>query len=299
MPEGPEVHRICDSIQPLLINKILISLEFNEYCKYASKKVLKNYEAFKKLLPLKIVNVQAVGKKIVIFLEKDISIVSSLGMTGHWVIKKENHSNLWLDVCNTDKQDEKMRLYYDDQRRFGNLEIYLDQESLEKKLKSFGPDILATEVSKDEWLTIFRKRYFANKEICVAILDEKGISGIGNYLRAEIIYRARIYPWTKVSDLSDKQLEILRIKSHKVIRESYASGGVTIESFWDCYGEPGKFRSKLRVYNRKKDDYGNPVCKDYDRKKRMMHWVPNIYEETDKPKNNDKERVIVRKKKTE
>ena len=40
-----------------------------------------------------------------------------------------------------------------------------------------------------------------NKAICETLLNQKYFNGIGNYLRAEILYRLKIPPFTKARDV--------------------------------------------------------------------------------------------------
>jgi formamidopyrimidine-DNA glycosylase len=72
------------------------------------------------------------------------------------------------------------------------------------------------------------------------------ICGIGNYLRAEILYRAGISPLRKSNSLSDEELILLLRMIKKVMYASYIRGGHTLKSFCDPVGNKGKF--KPRVY---------------------------------------------------
>ena len=38
------------------------------------------------------------------------------------------------------------------------------------------------------------------------LMDQSKIAGVGNIYRAEILYKARVHPLTKVSNLSDAEL---------------------------------------------------------------------------------------------
>jgi len=124
------------------------------------------------------------------------------------------------------------------------------------------------------WLKIARNKRIQNKQICDYLLDQKRISGIGNYLRSEILYRSRIRPDRSLKNLSDEELELLRIESIKTVRESYDSHGLTIRSYSDLYGNKGTFI--CQVYNRTEDPYGNPIRTDTFKDGRTIHWVPSL-----------------------
>ncbi len=280
MPEGPEVARMVDSLQDL-VGMLLYSINYNEKSKYGKKR-LENHDELTEKLPLKILQIKAYGKKILFCLEENITIMSGLGMTGHWVYEKENNSNLWFEIGDPDNKveprasvDSKLVsreiLYYDDARKFGNINIYLDEDELNGKLKKLGPDVLNSKVNSETWLSIFRKKKYENKEVHDVIRNDACICGVGNYLRAEILYRSRINPFAKISDLSDAKLEVLRKKTHKVIRESYAAGGLTIESFWDAYGKKGLF--KTQVYRQDEDPKGREVLTFRDKLGFNLYYV--------------------------
>lgn len=122
-------------------------------------------------------------------------------------------------------------------------------------LPNLGPDILEIELTSHEWACIFAKN--GGKVLHALLLEQKIISGIGNYLKSDICYEARVLPDRKVSSLSPWEVEALRVAAHKIIRESYACGGLTIKSYWSPDGSTGKYPA--RVYNRRVDNYGQKI----------------------------------------
>jgi formamidopyrimidine-DNA glycosylase len=48
------------------------------------------------------------------------------------------------------------------------------------------------------------------------LLDQKVISGICNYLRADILYLSKINPFRKVKDITEKELKII-FKNSKIL----------------------------------------------------------------------------------
>lgn len=122
-------------------------------------------------------------------------------------------------------------------------------------LPDLGPDILEIELTSHEWACIFAKN--RGKALHTLLLEQKIISGIGNYLKSDICYEARVLPSRKVSSLTEWEVEALRVAAHKIIRESYAYGGLTIKSYWSPDGSAGKYPA--RVYNRSVDNYGQRI----------------------------------------
>jgi endonuclease VIII len=61
-------------------------------------------------------------------------------------------------------------------------------------------------------------------EVGDALLDQRVIAGVGNALRNEICFVARIDPWRQVADLEPGEAERLVHESRRVMRQSIAKG---------------------------------------------------------------------------
>ena len=289
MPEGPEVHTIVDQLKPVLTTKSLISIDWDTQSKYRDG--LDQYEDLSLYLPMKIKDVIAYGKQIFITLyrsyqieekqyEKTFYLNVTLGMEGKFLWNKNNHSNLWLSLSTDDSTDMNNDfdiidniLYFDDSRHFGNIFI-LDEIQYDIKIRTIGPDLLTSEITDDEWLTKAKNKRIVKKQICDYLMEQKYFSGIGNYLKAEILYAAKIRPNRQMGELTDQELLTLLYWSKNKIKESYQSNGLTIRSYLAPDGSTGSF---VRVvYGKDYDPLGNPVIQDKFKDGRTTHWVPNI-----------------------
>jgi formamidopyrimidine-DNA glycosylase len=97
------------------------------------------------------------------------------GLTGFFSIK-EGFNNLRYTLHFLDK-----KLYYYDAVNFGRLQIVDDSEYI-KKINKLGIDVFCLTYKSLNAL-IQRKR---TTNICVFLLDQKLIAGIGNYAKSEI-----------------------------------------------------------------------------------------------------------------
>lgn len=262
MPEGPEVKVIADSLKEI-IGFSLIAIEYSEKSRY-TKVGLPEIS-----LPRKILDITTKGKKIIFHLSGKMYIVSSLMMEGRWMWESGKHSDLWLDL----KKGITKRLYFDDSRHFGTFEI-LDSQGLKDRLKEIGPDLLSDEIDISEWRTKIRGKRIKGKKIAFFLMEQKYFSGIGNYLRAEILYAAQISPHRQLKDLTDDEVDLLFECSRDLIKQAYESHGLTIATYWDPYGRKGEFA--VKVYGKKYDPEGNPVLAEKLKDSRTIHWVPNI-----------------------
>ena len=234
MPEKPEVQHTTDCLHKILKGQVLQKVQYNDQFQRAADG-LKNYPELRKLLPLKITRVYSKGKKIIFCLSGHVYLVSSLSMEGKWLLKKHHHSNLWLRL-----QDGR-KIYYDDSRHFGHFDIYLDKPSLQVRLDTIGPDLLLDTVTKQDWLDVVRMARVKHMEIAYFIYKQKYFSGVGNYIRAEALYRAKIRPDAKLHEMSDREHDRVRKACINVIKESYESRGCTLRTYWNVNGEPGGF----------------------------------------------------------
>ncbi len=287
MPEGPEVKIITEQLSIQLKEKDIIGIEFTDKSKFWNKapessklhltKFKKGIPGWEKIkFPIKIYNITCKGKQIFFHLRSPLCTIylnSTLGMEGRWLNHREKHSDLWLNLGykNGRLNVIKEKIYYDDSRHFGNLTL-LNQIEYDRKLNKLGPDVLSDpNLTFDKWLSRFSLAKCQNKQICVILLNQEIISGIGNYLKSEILYRCGIKPDRLVSNISAIKLEQLRIIAIQTITESYKSNGLTIRSYLSPDGKKGKFQ--CQVYGKDLDPYGNEVIKTKFKDGRTTYWV--------------------------
>lgn len=274
MPEGPEVRIIADTLLIEITGLSLISIEYNSSSRYNKKKI-EGLEELSNLLPLTIADIDTKGKKILFQLTSEDGyqafLVSSLMMEGKWTWDKGKHSDLWLNLQDIDGND--YILYFDDSRHFGTFEIFLSLDDLKERLSDIGPDLLSDDIDITTWQNTLANKRLKNKKIGLFLMDQKYFSGIGNYLRAEILYDCKISPHRKLCELSAEDVDNLFESSTRIIRNSYQAQGLTIATFWDPHGRKGNFT--VKVYNKTCDPDGCNVITE-KLGDRTVHWVPDV-----------------------
>jgi uracil-DNA glycosylase len=100
------------------------------------------------------------------------------------------------------------------------------------------------------------------------------LSGIGNYILSECLYRARIDPFASLQELTEEQLRNLFREAQAVALESYSSQGLTREggTFRGVEGEAGNFQFQLQCYGRETCARGNPVVRETDGPHKRAIW---------------------------
>ena len=137
-----------------------------------------------------------------------------LGMTGSIVVDEEPHPRGW-DRFALDFRDGG-RLALRDRRRLGRAVLQPD-------LSGVGPD--AGEISRKE----FRERVGRGRApIKARLMDQHVISGVGNLLADEILYRAGIDPRRPSGGLSEAELDQLRRATRAAIRTAIRRGGAHV-----------------------------------------------------------------------
>lgn len=264
-PEGPEIRTVADKLRLILVGSFITTIMKSDHGKIKGNDIL--------ILPAKIVHIWSKGKKLIFnvvnYDKSTVYIIFSYGMEGRLQFNIGQHSNVCFHL-----QDRVM--YFDDSRRFGSIDI-IPSDKFAEFFSNMGPDLLqaalnpSTWISSDQWVKIFTNPSIKNWCICKALLDQSLVSGIGNYLKSEILYYSAIHPEKLVSHLSPNELELLRICAHKIILLAYAHGGLTIKSYISPDGQKGLYPAA--VYGRQTDNYGNKIIKSKTKDGRGSYWV--------------------------
>lgn len=279
MPEGPEVTIIAEGLNKLLSGCYLLGFEYNNKSRY-SKKAPDGYIDFQQSLVdgmVKIIEVRNRGKFIYWVFNNGFYLMQTLGLSGGWFHEEKRNSGCNL-IFKSKETYEISTIYYDDQRRFGTMKFTNDRKVLENKLTQIGPDILNDhDFDVADWLAIFHKPRNQNKLLIKLITDQKIISGIGNYLRAEILYEAKLSPHRIIHTLSDKELSKLYKAAKYCITEAYKQGGTSIRHYSDINDVEGTYGLELKVYRKKKDPQGKSIKPEkIAGDSQTMYWVPGV-----------------------
>ena len=134
--------------------------------------------------------------------------------------------------------------------------------------------MLNSDILFEDFLKILRKNN--NKNITKILMNQSVISGCGNYIKSESLYRSKISPHNLIKDIDDNRLEKLFIELRNVIKESYLSQGATISTYYDVNDKKGEYKFNFLVYGRKYDNYNNEIIREKTPDGRTSHWVKQI-----------------------
>lgn len=147
-------------------------------------------------------------------------------------------------------------VYFDDQRHFGGLKIAVGANGLGKALEKVGIDWL-DDFSVEFFLSILFSGQYSRITIANFLMQQGIFAGIGNYLKSEILYCARVMPTRRVNSLTVEEASAIYYMAKFIIMESLNAGGFTIESFLDPEEQYGRYQA--RVYKKAVDANGFTV----------------------------------------
>lgn len=251
MPELPEVETIRLSLEKKLVGKTIKDIEI-----LAPKSFLGNS---KLVQDKKIIGLWRKAKILGIDLSGNKTLLIHLKMSGQLIYESEERfigghptPDMVLGMPNKSTRvifefNDKSRLYFNDQRRFGWIKVVTNSEVTSNKLfVKLGPEPLEKDFS---WQTL-KSRLLHHKSlpIKVALLDQTIVSGIGNIYASEACFNAGLDPRKRVSELTDGEFKNLHQGIIKSLREGIKYGGSTKTHFVDPDGKKGYFLDYAFVY---------------------------------------------------
>lgn len=222
MPEGPEVRKYADALDAALTGRVIISLEART--KDARKWLHDNEQ---RVRGRRVKRVVSHGKHLLGYIEGDFFFHSHLMMWGRWqtfgpkelpekdrrerariVVKGGAAILLSAPIFNVGEGDP-----------YEKIEI----------LSTLGPDALPYRGRFDREEFLRRLFDYENEAIGAALLNQRIVAGLGNYLRAEILFACKLDPWLTVGALTKRNLSCLSKTIPQLTRDSYKRGATASE----------------------------------------------------------------------
>lgn len=275
MPEVPELKHSRDVLRNIIVGKSIARLLTTSSGRYSLKQPEGMSEIIRDL-PLRVEAVDTKGKFMWWTLtgqDKTWYMWCTYGMSGQWSRTASKHAAFITEYNGSGSliTRDQQKLFFNDQRRFGTIKFVDDFKKHQKKLASLGPDVLEDPPIDPE---IFAKRILLKpqRKITEALMDQSCVSGVGNYLKAESLYRAGVSPHRIVSDLSAD--EMMKLWSEVILscRESYADHGASIRTYKTVEGDKGEAQFYFRIYNTKECPLGHKTTREETEDRRTSWW---------------------------
>lgn len=264
MPEGPETHYAADRLARVLAGETVRDAAFKD-------PALQRQRA--RVRGRRVLAVEARGKAIL------------TAFDGGWTLYTHNHLlGFWRIVDDAGELTETVpRVRLETDRGIAALyaapSVSLwrtDALGRQPYLAKLGPDVLAAATGVDTLLAHMAAPTFQRRGLAALLLDQSFAAGMGNYLRSEVLYAARLSPHRTPASLSTSERRGLACALLEVPRRSYrAKLDLDLPPGKD-YLEDTAARFRLAVFER--EGRPCPRCGDAivnDRLAgRRLYWSP-------------------------
>ncbi|MCC5887706.1 MAG: endonuclease VIII [Gammaproteobacteria bacterium] len=221
MPEGPEIRRVADHLADVLLQRPLSTVWFRFPHLQAQAP---------SLLPLRIRDIRSWGKALLIEFDDGRTLYSHNQLYGRWFIRKAGTrpaTNRDLRVA-LETPTHAALLY-----SASEIEL-LDPGAwrVHPFLGRLGPDVFAPGTTPAFLRRRLRSPRFRKRTLGGLLMDQQFLAGLGNYLRSEILFAARLHPDRRAGDLDDDALALLARQIRALARRAYLTAGETAPKAW-------------------------------------------------------------------
>ncbi|CAI1839495.1 endonuclease VIII [Serratia plymuthica] len=219
MPEGPEIRRAADALAAAVIDQPLTEVGF-------AFPQLKHYRD--RLIGERIIAIEPRGKALLTHFSNGLTMYSHNQLYGVWKVAKAGEAP-------DTKRDLRVRLETAQKAilLYSASEITLGpREEIEQHpfLQRIGPDVLDMSLTVTMVAQRLLSPAFRRRQLGGMLLDQAFLAGLGNYLRAEILWQAELAPQHKPQDLEPDVLQRLAEVLLAVPRLSYQTRGQVDEN---------------------------------------------------------------------
>ena len=251
MPEGPEVRRAADRIEKALkgsvIQKTVISYP-----------TLNSIEHL--ILGARLMRVDTYGKAFVLIFDSGIAIYVHLQLYGVWKTGK---------ITQEPNTTRSLRIRLESNKKYAalysatNISVHLPKDiPSHPYIQKLGPDLLSSGYKACHISRRLHNKEFSRKSLGSLLLQQSFFAGIGNYLRSEILFIAKLHPSQKVGTLSKEKRTLLAQSIHNTTVRAYQTGGITTSAEYTRQAKSKRIpRYRYRHYVFAQEGRPCPSCK--------------------------------------
>lgn len=266
MPEGPEIRRAADRLAEAVLDQPLVSawFAFPELEAQAPGLVGRRIRA-----------IEPHGKALLTHFDHGWTLYSHNQLYGVWRIAPAGERPA---------EARSLRVALETARRaillYSASEIELWPTAdlpAHPFLRKLGPDVLDPALDARVVARRLADPAFAGKQLVGLLLDQGFLAGMGNYLRSEVLFEARIAPTRRPADLSAAERRRLAAALLSVPRASYATRGIEpAEGMRSDYLTDTPTGFRFQVFDR--EGLPCPACRRrivrHELGGRRLYWCP-------------------------
>jgi formamidopyrimidine-DNA glycosylase len=188
------------------------------------------------------------GKNLLVHLDGGRSIVAQMRMTGQLLrtprsARPDRHTHL---IFHLEGARDGCDLHLRDIRKFARFFLTRTARLDElPALAGLGPEPL--EIDRKTFAAVLAGRATRVKPL---LLNQRRIAGLGNIYVDEALFAARLHPLTPAGRIAPQAIGALHQAIQRILRASIRTGGTTMRNFRNIAGEKGRYRERLKVYQR-------------------------------------------------
>jgi len=246
MPELPEVETMRRGLLPTLGGTI-VSID-EPTIPYRPIKIEPAISEFRRrAVGSTIVAIERIAKRVLVRLSTLDSIVMQPKMAGIAMLSNPpsfQHTRIIFKLKGTTVD----RFLYWDRRGLGTVSLWTPKE-IELHL---GPNVLGPDASRVDEDTFLGRFHDVDREVKVALLDQRYVCGIGNLYAAEILHAARVHPVTRCLAISKVKWKCIHRETIRILNEAIEKEGSTLSdgTYRNAINGEGSYQNMHLVYDR-------------------------------------------------
>ncbi len=191
--------------------------------------------------------ISRLGKRAFLHFDDDRILVFEPRMTGLLLIAdppSRAHLRLGLEL----RGSAADQVWFWDRRGLGKVILLAEDELREE----FGPDRLGPDALQLNAADLQGRLTGSQREIKVALLDQKAIAGIGNLYASEILHLAGVHPGKRCHLIRAEMWERIHAAMHRVLKQAIRYEGSTLAdgTYRNALNRDGRYQNHHRVYAR-------------------------------------------------
>lgn len=244
MPELPEVETIKNDLRATVLGRRIVR------ARVLDPRLVKHPsvdEFEQELADQEIVAVDRRAKYLLLRLSSRKILVVQLIITGQ-LLFVEPEAPMRKSIRLLLELDDGHQLRLADSSHLARINL-VEEEELNTRLHldELGPEALSEEFTLDYFRRMLQR---TRRQIKAVLLDQRGVSGLGNIYTDESLFAARVHPLRPANSLSPEEVANLYQAIRSILRESVVLRGTTTRSYRDVAGRKGGYQEKLKVVAR-------------------------------------------------
>ncbi len=245
MPELPEVETMRRGVLPIVgarIDEVLVPRSGKRPILIAPRPAALR----RRVIGTRVTAVDRLGKRVVVRLNSDDSLVFEPRMTGLVLLAEpptREHLRLGLKLSGVTAPE----LWFWDRRGLGLVRLLDPREYSERYADAVGPDALAISA-----VELADRLGGSRRAIKVALLDQRALAGVGNLYASEILHLAKVDPCQPCDALKPAQWRRIHAALREVLELAIRYEGSTLGdgTYRNALNQTGSYQNHHRVYDR-------------------------------------------------